>query len=90
MHNRGLVTEPDHTFYERASVWIEQEIAIAAYRIHTLKETIPVQLYIQRDIKREGLRDKVMLNPTTFDTNSDVIEHFLSIVKERFGRLSEA
>jgi hypothetical protein len=85
MHYRGLVTGPSQTSYERASVWIEQEIAIAAYRIHTLKETIPVQLYIQRDIKREGLRDKVMLNPTTFDTNEEVIEHFRSIVKERFG-----
>jgi DNA-binding transcriptional ArsR family regulator len=85
MHYRGLVTEPNQTSYERASVWIEQEIAIAAYRIHTLKETIPVQLYIQRDIKREGLRDKVMLNPTTFDSNEEVIEHFRSIVKGRFG-----
>jgi hypothetical protein len=88
MHYRGLVSEPDSTSYQRGSVWIEQEIAIAAYRIHTLGQTLPVQLYIQRDIKREGLRDKVLLNPTTFDKNEQVIEHFRSVVKERFGALA--
>jgi hypothetical protein len=50
-----------------------------------LNEQIPVQLYIQRGIKREGLRDKVMLNPTTFDVNEEVVAHFRSVVKERFG-----
>lgn len=90
VHYRGLVTEPDGTSYQRASVWVEQEIAIASYRIHTLKEPVPVQLYIQRGIKREGLRDKVMLNPVSFDTADEVVEHFRSIVRERFGGLTSA
>ncbi len=90
MHHRGVVTTPDHTSYQRASVWIEQEIAIAAYRIHFLKQELPVRLYIQRGIKHEGLRDKIMLNPTTFDTNEEVVGHFRSIVKDRLGELVEA
>jgi hypothetical protein len=85
MHFRGEVTEPDGTSYQRASVWIEQEIAIASYRIHSLKEQIPVQLYIQKGIKREGLRDKVMLNPVSFSADSEVLDHFRSIVREKFG-----
>lgn len=90
MHYRGEVHAPDGTTYQRASVWIEQEIAIASYRIHTLNEDIPVQLYIQKGIKREGLRDKVLLNPKVFETNEEVVEHFRSIVKGRFGALQAA
>lgn len=90
MHYRGLVKEPNGTSYQRASVWVEQEIAIASYRINTLKEPMPVQLYIQRGIKREGLRDKVMLNPISFDSNDEVVAHFRSIVRERFGGLTKA
>jgi hypothetical protein len=88
MHYRGEVTNLDTTTHQRASVWIEQEIAIAAYRIHTLQESIPVQLYVQKGIKLEGLREKVMLNPVPFKTNSEVLEHFRSALKERFGALS--
>jgi hypothetical protein len=89
MHHRGCVTEPGGPFHQRASVWVEQELAIAAYRIHTLGQILPVQLYIQNGIKREGMRDKLMLNPTDFLTSAQVREHFRSIVKVRFGALPE-
>ncbi len=89
MHHRGALSNSNGETYQRASVWIEQEIAIASYRIQTLKDPITVQLYVQRGIKREGLRDKIMLNPLEFETNDEVLEHFRSIVRERFGGLSE-
>src|SRR5215472_1283701 len=31
LHPRGVITRPDGTTFTRASVWIEQEIAIATY-----------------------------------------------------------
>ena len=85
MHYRGQVMPPGDAPFQRASVWVEQEIAIASYRIHTLNQHLQVQLYIQNGIKREGLRDKLMLNPVSFDTNEEVIEHFRSVVRQRFG-----
>ena len=41
MHPRGQVTRPDGTL-TRASVWVEQEIAIAAYIKFVEKRDIPV------------------------------------------------
>lgn len=87
MHHRGKVTALEGPPFQRASVWVEQEIAIAAYRQQILKEPIPVQLYIQNGIRREGLRDKVLLNAESFDSNEQVIEHFRRVVNERFASL---
>ena len=90
MHYRGEVTPLEGPAFQRASVWVEQEIAIAAYREQILKEPIPVQLYIQNGIRLEGLRDKILLNAEPFVSNEHVIEHFRSIVKERFGSTGPA
>ena len=90
MHHRGDVTPPQGPAFQRASVWVEQEIAIAAFREQVLREPIPVQLYIQNGIRLEGLRDKILLNAEPFDSNEHVIGHFRSIVKERFGSVGPA
>lgn len=74
MHPRGNVTTPTGTF-ERASLWIEQEIAIAAFIEHVLNRRIEVQLYMHKGIKREGLRDKLLLNVIEFTTDAEVLEH---------------
>lgn len=87
MHHRGEVTSLKSPPFQRASVWVEQEIAIAAYRDQILKQPIPVQLYIQNGIREEGLRNKVVLNAEFFDSNEQVTEHFRRVVKQRFGSL---
>ena len=61
MHPRGTVTFNDATGLKeqtRASVWIEQEIAIAAYMTQVLKQPINVAAFIHTDIWREGMRDR--------------------------------
>jgi hypothetical protein len=77
MHHRGKVTTPsgEHT---RASVWIEQEIAIAAFLRFSTDREIPVILYLQvgaegNEIKREGLREQLRLDPVAFTTSEDVL-----------------
>ncbi len=74
MHHRGEVRALTETFV-RASVWIEQEIAIASFIEHILGRKIEVLFYIQRGIKREGMRDKLLLNAIEFDADSEVLEH---------------
>jgi len=74
LHHRGHVKTP-HGEHIRASVWVEQEIAIAAARVHA-GDKLPVLIYIQNGIKRQGLRDLLMLNPVEFETENEVIEHF--------------
>lgn len=76
MHPRGNVSNP-HTGekWVRGSVWVEQEIAIAAFMSQALEMPIEVIAYIHNDIPREGLRDKVLLNPRPFDNDSEVVTH---------------
>jgi hypothetical protein len=72
MHHRGEVTTPSG-MHTRASVWIEQEIAIVSFLQATRKTEIPITAYAQQGIYREGLRDKIMLNPTPFTTADEVL-----------------
>jgi hypothetical protein len=73
IHPRGKVVRPDGTFHVRASVWIEQEIAIAAYIQSVEKRLLPVIAFIHKSVGREGIRDLIHLNPTPFVTEADVL-----------------
>ena len=73
MHQRGQVNPPGNIF--RASVWVEQEIAIAAFLYSALGKHINVAAYIQPDIALEGVRQQLLLNPKVFNNNDDVLEH---------------
>jgi hypothetical protein len=75
MHPRGVVTFPDKHQQVRASVWIEQEIAIAAYLTQILKRPLKIAPYIHREIHREGMRDQLLLNAVPFVADSEVLDH---------------
>ena len=76
-HHRGVVSRPNDTIV-RASVWIEQELAIAAFIQHALKRKIEVALYLQKGIYREGIREQLRLAPVMFETSADVLADFES------------
>ena len=73
MHNRGTVTFPGGRTLERGSVWVEQEIAIAAFAQHVLKKDIEVALYLQNGIAFEGIRQQLRLKAIRFKTAQDVL-----------------
>jgi hypothetical protein len=73
MHNRGLVQTPSGA-YIRGSVWVEQEIAIASFLAHTRQDELPVLVYIQKGIEREGVRQQLRLAPVEFETEDEVLE----------------
>jgi hypothetical protein len=77
MHQRGYVNPPGDVF--RASVWVEQEIAIAAFLHSALGKHINIAAYIQPGIALEGARQQLLLNPRVFENNNDVLEH-LSLI----------
>jgi hypothetical protein len=79
MHHRGDVSTP-YGFGVRASVWIEQEIAIAAFIGQVRKRPLSVAAYIQKGIKLEGVREKLLLNPIEFESSDDVLHHLKSIL----------
>jgi hypothetical protein len=83
MHHRGVVETLGGRKHTRGSVWIEQEIAIAAFLTQTRNREIPVLLYTQKGIEREGVREQLKLNPFEFENEAEVLADFLSRLKDR-------
>ena len=73
LHPRGKIERPDKTTVTRASVWIEQEIAIATYIQRVEKRELRIAAFQHRDVDREGLREFLHLNPATFTDESEVL-----------------
>jgi hypothetical protein len=88
MHRRGEVTTP-HKHFQRGSVWIEQEIAIAASLKHA-GHNIEVIAYIQDGIEREGLRDLLHLNPVIFRNDDEIATDFERLLKSGEFRLEKS
>ena len=82
MHHRGKVETLNGNLHRRASIWIEQEIAIAAFLTAVRNKEIPVLLYIQKGIKREGVREQLKLNPIEFTSEEEVLQDFISRLKD--------
>jgi hypothetical protein len=70
MHHRGKIEGRDIT---RASVWIEQEVAIATLMEQILHRPLHVALFVQRGTAIEGIRQQLQLNAVPFITGEEVI-----------------
>ena len=70
MHRRDKLQKGDF----RGSVWVEQEIGIAAFMVQALGLPLPTKAYVQRGIVREGVRGFVLLNPVEFETSQDILD----------------
>src|SRR6266446_2533585 len=91
MHPRGDVNnprKPSEPASVRGSVWVEQEIAIAAFISQALERPMQVRCYIHESIKREGLRDKLHLNPTLFHDDSEILDDLASFLP-RWAKLQQ-
>lgn len=80
MHHRGEFDTP-HGRVIRGSVWVEQEIAIAAFIQHVLSRRIEVALYMQHGISREGIRQQLRLKPIEFDLPDEVLTDLRERIK---------
>lgn len=82
LHPRGEITRPDGSSHVRASVWIEQEIAIAAYIQSGENRPLPVIAFAHESVGREGIRDLLHLNPIPFATETDVLAELPAQLKQ--------
>jgi hypothetical protein len=73
MHPRGEIKRPDGSVLMRASVWIEQEIAIATYIQRFEHRPLPIIAFKHKSVSREGIRDLLHLNPVEFTDERDVL-----------------
>ena len=79
MHHRGTVETPTRTL-TRASVWIEQEVAVATLMQQILKRPLHVALFIQKGIAIEGIRQQLQLNPVEFVNGDEVVARLRAIL----------
>jgi hypothetical protein len=76
MHHRGEFADAEGRKHIRGSVWVEQEVAIAAFLADVLKRKIEVLMYLHRGISFEGVRVQLRLDPVEFDTEDQVLSDF--------------
>jgi len=77
MHHRGKIEGSDRI---RASVWIEQEIAMATMMEQVLKRPLHVALFIQHGVAIEGIRQQIQLNPVEFTNSDEVVAQLREIL----------
>jgi hypothetical protein len=90
MHPRGNVFVPGETepLITRASVWVEQEIAIAAYIDRLRPQRLLTAVYQHRSVGREGMRELLHLNPMGFDSHESLLRDLRSRIAD--WRLNES
>jgi hypothetical protein len=72
LHPRGQIKRSSGSF-DRASVWIEQEIAIATYIQRVEKRRLPIIAFKHKSVGREGIRDLLHLNPFEFTDEGEIL-----------------
>ena len=80
MHPRGKVSGGHQHAHTRGSVWIEQEIAIAAFLTQVLHRNLKVAAFVHKDVYREGMRHELQLNPAIFESNDQVLSQLVEIL----------
>jgi hypothetical protein len=73
IHPRGEIVRPDGSRLTRASVWIEQEIAIATYIQRIEKRSLPVIAFVHESVGLEGIRQLLHLNPIRFSDEMEIL-----------------
>jgi hypothetical protein len=85
LHERGKVESALEHGY-RAAVFIEQELAIVSFLNETRTENIDFIGYVQHGVMLEGIRGYLLMNPTQFTEDEQVIEDFAARIKALAGR----
>lgn len=77
MHHRGKIEGHE---INRASVWVEQEVAIATLMEQVLRRPLHAALFVQHGITLEGLRKYIQFNANEFTKSEDVIAKLREIL----------
>lgn len=73
LHDRGVVIGADGKEWgRRSSVWVNQELAILAYRQFFESQKIPLLAFIDPKVKLEGAMTSLIVNPWPLGTTLEV------------------
>ena len=75
LQDRGIVTYADGGEWgPRSSVWVNQEVAILAYRQFFEARTIPILAFADPRVKLEGAMTSLIVNPRPLTSPTDVAD----------------
>lgn len=82
LHKRGVVSyeQDGKPALTRASVFVEQEIALAAFMTQALGRPLQVAAFIDPEIALEGVREHILLNPRQFEGDSEILDRLRQIL----------
>ncbi len=91
LHDRGVVVGADgHEWGHRSSVWINQELAILAYRQFFEARKIPILAFADPKVKLEGAMTSLIVNPRPLGAAQDVSNAVKAWLAEgQFGPTSD-
>ncbi len=73
LQKRGVVTFGTYAPVERGSVWIQQEIATFCYRMFLEGRSLPIRIFSERGLRREGVMEIAVVNPIEFDGPDEIL-----------------
>jgi hypothetical protein len=74
LHPRGTIVCSGVESGTRSSVWVNQEIAILAFRQHCEGTELPVLLFKDPSVDLEGIMKYLILNPLVLDAHPSVVQ----------------
>jgi hypothetical protein len=74
LHDRGRIIEKTGAEWTRTSVWVNQELAILAYRGFAETISIPVLLLKDSSVRLEGAMTSLIANPVAIGSRQEVLE----------------
>lgn len=79
LHERGLVlAATDKEWGYRSSAWVNQEIAILAYRRQFEGIDIPILVFKDVKVRLEGAMTSLIVNPIPMDSEPDILRQVAS------------
>lgn len=91
LHDRGTVIGPESEEWgHRSSVWINQELAILAYRQFFEEKNIPVLTFTDPEVILEGAMTSLIVNPAPLGPDQEVASAVtLWLTESQFGAVSD-
>jgi hypothetical protein len=79
LHERGFVIGQDNKEWGyRSSVWVNQEIAILAYRKQFQGVEIPILVFKDEKVRLEGAMTSLIVNPIPMKSESEILKEIES------------
>jgi hypothetical protein len=90
LHERGLVEQGGKEWGFRSSAWVNQEIAILAYRKQFEGIEIPILVFKDERVRLEGAMTSLIVNPIPMKSESEILKEIESWVNATYFPLNSS